>query len=83
MSIGIKVYQTKDFIRKTAQGTIDLERSLEAVREMAVAANYFKGYRILMDLPSSFSDVFYAEHVLAVLRYFYQPFSNLDILFCN
>ncbi|MCB2168724.1 MAG: hypothetical protein KQI78_13770 [Deltaproteobacteria bacterium] len=50
MSIGIKVYHTKDFIRKTAQGKIDLERSLEAVCELAVAANYFKGHSILMDL---------------------------------
>ena len=50
MSIGIKVYQTKDFIRKTAQGRIDLARSLEAVRELAKAANYFKGHSILMDL---------------------------------
>jgi hypothetical protein len=29
LSIGIKVYQTNDFIRKTAQGRIDLARSLE------------------------------------------------------
>jgi hypothetical protein len=50
LSIGIKVYQTKDFIRKTAQGTIDLDRSLEVVRELATAANYFQGHSILMDL---------------------------------
>jgi hypothetical protein len=50
LSIGIKVYQTKDFIRKTAQGRIDLARSLETVQELAKAANYFKGHSILMDL---------------------------------
>jgi hypothetical protein len=50
LSVGIKVYQTKDFIRKTAQGRIDLAGSLEAVQELAKAANYFKGHSILMDL---------------------------------
>ena len=50
MSIGIKVYQTNDFIRKTAQGRIDLARPLETVRELAAAADYFKGHSILMDL---------------------------------
>lgn len=50
MPIGIKVYQTKDFIRKTATGTIDLERSLAVVWELATAANNFKGHSMLLDL---------------------------------
>ena len=50
MPLGIKVYQTKDFIRKTARGTIDLERSLKVARELAATTNYFKGHSILLDL---------------------------------
>ena len=50
MPIGIKVYQTKDFIRKTTTGVIDRARSLEVVRELATAANNFKGHSILLDL---------------------------------
>ncbi len=45
MSIGIKVYQTRDFIRKDARGAIDLERSLEDVRH-GTATHYFKGHNI-------------------------------------
>ena len=50
MAIGIKVYQTKDFIRKTTTGVIDRARSLEVVRELATAANNFKAHNILLDL---------------------------------
>ncbi len=50
MGVGIKVYKTEDFICKTASGAIDLERSLDVVRELARAANYFRGHNILMDL---------------------------------
>jgi len=48
--LGIKVYQTRDFIRKTAKGTIDLEHSLKVVRELATTTSYFKGHSILLDL---------------------------------
>ena len=50
MPLGIKVYQTRDFIRKTAKGTIDLEHSLKVVRELATTTSYFKGHSILLDL---------------------------------
>ncbi len=50
MSVDIKVYQTQDFIRKTAKGMIDRDRSIAAVQELAIAANYFKGHSILLDL---------------------------------
>lgn len=50
MSVAINVYQPQDFIRKTARGTINLERSLEAVRQLAAAANAYQGQNILLDL---------------------------------
>jgi hypothetical protein len=50
VSIGIKVYQPPDFIRKTAQGTINLENSLEAVRQLAKAARFYKDHNLLLDL---------------------------------
>lgn len=56
MSIGIKVYQTRDFIRKDARGAIDLERSLEDVRHLAQATRYFKGHNILLDLRETVVD---------------------------
>jgi hypothetical protein len=38
MLSGIKIYKVKDFIRKTETGTIDLERSIKIVRELAMTA---------------------------------------------
>jgi len=50
MLSGIKVYKVKDFIRKTETGNIDLERSKQIVRELAVAAGSHKDNNILIDL---------------------------------
>jgi hypothetical protein len=50
LSIGIKVYHTRDFLRRTTHGTIDLARSLEEVLQLALAADHFKGHSILLDL---------------------------------
>jgi hypothetical protein len=49
-SDGYKTYKTRDFIRKNEQGALDLERSLELVKELAAAAGYHSGYNILIDL---------------------------------
>jgi hypothetical protein len=78
VSVGIKVYQTKDFIRKTAQGTIDLERSLAVVHELARAANYFKGHSILMDLRDTEvkSNRNEAMHVAAEFAHHFKSFQN-------
>ena len=78
MSIGIKVYQTQDFIRKTAKGTIDLERSLEEVRQLAVAANHFTGYSILLDLRDTEVDGDRADtlQVAAAFARYFKSFRN-------
>ena len=78
MSIGIKVYQTADFIRKTAKGTIDLERSLEEVRQLAGAANHFKGHSILLDLRDTEVDGDRADtlQVAAAFAQYFKSFHN-------
>ena len=78
MSIGIKVYQTKDFIRKNAKGTIDLEYSLEEVRRLALAANHFKGHNILLDLRASVVDGDRADtlRVAAAFAHYFKSFRN-------
>jgi hypothetical protein len=50
MTIGIKVYKTKDFIRKNQKGQLDLEHSIEMVQELAVAVSGHADYNILVDL---------------------------------
>jgi len=78
VSIGIKVYQTKDFIRKNAKGTIDLEYSLEEVRRLALAANHFKGHNILLDLRESVVDGDRADtlRVAAAFAHYFKSFRN-------
>jgi hypothetical protein len=50
MLSGIKVYKVKDFIRKTETGDIDLKRSKQIVRELAMAAGSHTDNNILIDL---------------------------------
>jgi len=50
MLSGIKVYKVKDFIRKTETGNIDLKRSKQIVRELAMAAGSHTDNNILIDL---------------------------------
>ena len=50
MLSGIKIYKVKDFIRKTETGTIDLERSIKIVRELAMTAGTHTDHNILIDL---------------------------------
>jgi len=76
--LGIKVYQTKDFIRKTARGTIDLERSLKVARELATTTNYFKGHSILLDLRDTEVDGDHSDalHVAAEFTNLFRSFKN-------
>jgi hypothetical protein len=50
MLSGIKVYKVKDFIRKTETGNIDLKRSKQIVRELAMVAGSHTDNNILIDL---------------------------------
>jgi hypothetical protein len=50
MSSDIKVYKVKDFIRLNESGEIDFDRSIQMVRDLAVAASFYAGHNILVDL---------------------------------
>jgi hypothetical protein len=78
VSVGIKVYQIRDFIRQNARGTIDLERSLEEVRHLALTANHFKGHSILLDLRETVVDGDRADtlQVAASFASYFKSFRN-------
>ena len=78
MSIDIKVYKTGDFIRKDAKGTIDLERSREEVRQLALTTHYFKGHNILLDLRETVVDGDRADtlQVAAAFAHYFKSFRN-------
>ena len=50
MLSGIKVYNVKDFVRKTQTGNIDLKRSKEMVIELANVSGSYVNHNILIDL---------------------------------
>ncbi|MFH1982289.1 MAG: hypothetical protein ABIL58_10610 [Pseudomonadota bacterium] len=45
-----KIYRIKDFIRKNASGTLDLERSKALAQELALVASIHRGHNLLIDL---------------------------------
>lgn len=45
-----KIYRIKDFIRKNASGTLDLERSKALAQELAMVASIHRHHNILIDL---------------------------------
>lgn len=50
MASTLRIYRHSDLIRLTENGDVDLERSREIVRELAVAASFHKDCDILVDL---------------------------------
>ncbi len=50
MTVYYKMYKIKDFVRKTEKGEINIQKSLNAVAELAVASKLHKDINILIDL---------------------------------
>jgi len=50
MPEGYKVYKSKDFIKKTEKGQLDIQRSLDLVKELAVASGLHRDHDLLIDL---------------------------------
>lgn len=57
MSDGIKIYKIKDFIRMTQTGKLDLERSIQLVRELSFSSDFHKDHNILIDLREADTDL--------------------------
>ena len=66
MLSGIKVYKVKDFIRKTETGNIDLKRSKQIVRELAIAAGSHTDHNILIDLRETTVSAASIEDIMKV-----------------
>ena len=50
MSEGYRVYKSGDFIRKTAEGQLDLQQSLDLVKELVTASGFHRKHDLLIDL---------------------------------
>ena len=53
MANSIKIYNIKDFIKKTVSGEIDYSKSIAIVQELAYAANFHPDHNILVDMRST------------------------------
>ena len=50
MPSNIKIYKINDFIRLNESGNMDLDRTIEIVKEVAAAASFHSDHNILIDL---------------------------------
>ena len=66
MLSGIKVYKIKDFIRDTETGNIDLKRSKQIVRELAITADSHIDHNILIDLRETTVSVPSIEDIMKI-----------------
>ena len=57
MSCSLTLYKPSEFIRKTANGTLDMESSRKAVRDLAEVARFHRDSHIMLDLRDTESTV--------------------------
>ena len=78
MSCSLKLYKPSEFLRKTVAGSMDLERSLRAVRALAEAAGHHQDSHILIDLRETDSTISHLEQMKLAME-----FGNYRHLFHN
>ncbi len=69
MTVSYKIYKIKDFIRRTEKGEINIQKSLNTVAELAIAAELHKDVNILVDLRETETTLNF-EDLLKVVREF-------------
>ncbi len=83
MPAGIKIYKMKDFIRTTKSEDIDLDRSIQIVRELAAAAALHTDHNILMDLRETTLTVDNMADVMNIAMEFGQLMSSFKNKIAN
>ena len=69
MTVSYKMYKVKDFIRRTENGDINIQKSLNTVAELARASEFHKDVNILVDLRETETTLNF-EDLLKVVREF-------------
>jgi len=78
MSCSLILYKPSEFLRKTATGTLDLERSVQAVHDLAEAAGFHQDSHILIDVRETQSTISHIEQMKLAME-----FGNYRHLFHN
>ena len=71
MIVSYKIYKTKDFIRRTEKGEINMQQSLNVVAELAVASEFHKDVNILIDLRETETTLDFRDLLKVVLEFGY------------
>jgi hypothetical protein len=66
-----KIYKMKDLIRKTENGEINIERSIDAIRELAIASEHHKDSNILIDLRVTETALNFGDLLTLALEFAY------------
>ncbi len=69
MDKGYKIYRTRDFIRKSEEGTIDIQQSLALVRKLAEIADFHRDSNIMIDLKDTVGSLSANELLQAALEF--------------
>lgn len=78
MSCSLTLYKPSEFIRRTASGTLDMAKSLEAVHALAEAAGFHQESHILIDVRQTESTISYLDQMKLAME-----FGNYRHLFHN
>ena len=69
MPDGYKIYKSNDFIRKTEQGQLDIQRSLNLVKELVTASGFHKDHDLLIDIRETEPLGSFAELLTVALEF--------------
>lgn len=69
MKTDVKIYNVKDFIRKTVSGEIDLEKSMQLAKDFADIAYLHNNHNLLLDMrDTTISDINMTDLMKVVLK---------------
>ena len=71
MTVSYKLYKIKDFVRRTEKGEINMQKSLDAVAELAIASKFHKDLNILVDLRETETTLNFRDLLKVVLQFGY------------
>ena len=71
MTVSYNIYKIKDFIRRTEKGEINIQQSLNAVAELAIASELHKDVNILVDLRETETTLDFGDLLKVVLEFGY------------
>jgi hypothetical protein len=69
MTVSYEIYKIKDFIRRTETGEINIQKSLTAVKDLALASEFHKDVNILIDLRETETTLDFEDLLKVILEF--------------